>query len=439
MPRTTVFLLLDGVPLREVGAPSIALCALAAAPDGTLAAVGTRRVACADERAWTGLLRELRAGGAVGDPLLVCCDGAPAVVRAVEAVFPHAAVQYSIPHRLAALRRIVDDRRSVGCVAEARRIFQAADREAAAARFRAWRARWLARGERAPHDLEEDLARCLAFYRLPQHLRARARSVTAVRHAMRRAQSPGAAQRPLPRPEPPHKPVPEPLSPSRPEPAPAEAPVGAIILGGAQGSSGLSRPRRTAAVRLWAAAGTAALIATAGAPYLPGLARRPSGAAELATASSAAAVAPMAPAPVAGEALHQEDRALASAPASAHQEDRALASAPASAHGDAGTADRAAAQALAPFPARGERTRGVNLVLTATGRSWLRVTVDGVRVFEDVVRAGEIRQWTARRMIQVRAGNAGAVDLTVNGRRLGVPGRVGQIASLAFTPSGARP
>ncbi|MDR7555602.1 MAG: DUF4115 domain-containing protein [Armatimonadota bacterium] len=82
---------------------------------------------------------------------------------------------------------------------------------------------------------------------------------------------------------------------------------------------------------------------------------------------------------------------------------------------------------------------GVSVILSATGRSWLRVTVDGIRVFEGVVRAGEIRQWTARRVIHIRTGNAGAADLTVNGLRLGVPGRIGQIASLTFTPSGARP
>lgn len=435
MPRTTVFLLLDSVPLRETQAPSLALCALAGALDGTLTAVGTHRVSRADERAWTGLLRELRAGGALGNPLLVCCDGGPAVVRAVEAVFPDAAVQYSIPHRLAVLRRIVDARRSTGCLEEARRIFQAADREAAVARFRAWRARWLARGERAAADLEADLARCLAFYRLPQHLRARARSVTAVRHAVRRAQ-PEAAQRPVPGPEPSYALQPAPVSPSRSEPPAEEVPPGTVIMGGAQPSPGPApaRLQRGPTFRLWAAAGAVALIATAGAPYLPGLARRPSGAAELATASSAAAVTPTAP--------PTPQTAPASAPAAGGtpgQEDPAPAGATASAQARPVAADRATAQAPAALPARGEQTRGVSLVLSATGRSWLRVTADGVRVFEDVVRAGETRQWTARRLIQIRAGNAGAVDLTVNGRRLGVPGRVGQIAALAFTPSGSRP
>ncbi len=73
------------------------------------------------------------------------------------------------------------------------------------------------------------------------------------------------------------------------------------------------------------------------------------------------------------------------------------------------------------------------VVISATGLSWIRVTADGVKVFENVLRPGDVRRWSANRILQIRSGNAGAVDVTVNGRRLGVLGRVGQIASRAFT------
>lgn len=77
----------------------------------------------------------------------------------------------------------------------------------------------------------------------------------------------------------------------------------------------------------------------------------------------------------------------------------------------------------------------ITLVMAATGESWLRVTVDGRRAFQGHVFAGETRTWSAERELEIKIGNAAVVEVTVNGRSLGVLGRPGQVVTLRFPGS----
>lgn len=133
------------------------------------------------------MLRDLRADGIGPELLLVCCDGHPALVKAIHAAYPEIPLQISVAHRLLALSRKVDPRWRAACLAEARRIFAAPHRAAAVAIFREWHARWLRRGEFAVRSLEADLASCLAFYRFPPHLWSRIRTVNLVERVFRDA------------------------------------------------------------------------------------------------------------------------------------------------------------------------------------------------------------------------------------------------------------
>jgi hypothetical protein len=56
-------------------------------------------------------------------------------------------------------------------------------------------------------------------------------------------------------------------------------------------------------------------------------------------------------------------------------------------------------------------------------------------VFQDIVAVGQSKEFTAARQIQLTLGNAGAVDLVVNGRHLGAPGANGSVVHLVFTPA----
>jgi cytoskeleton protein RodZ len=67
--------------------------------------------------------------------------------------------------------------------------------------------------------------------------------------------------------------------------------------------------------------------------------------------------------------------------------------------------------------------RGVELSVEITSRSWLRVEVDGAKVFEGFLEAGEKRVWEGAERVLLRAGNAGGVLVTLNGELLGPLGK----------------
>jgi cytoskeletal protein RodZ len=81
---------------------------------------------------------------------------------------------------------------------------------------------------------------------------------------------------------------------------------------------------------------------------------------------------------------------------------------------------------------------GVTVDVQATGRSWLRVLADGRPAFEGFVSHGDARRWQATRTISLRVGNAGAVALTVNGKAMGSPGRIGEVIDRTFSTDDAR-
>jgi len=77
--------------------------------------------------------------------------------------------------------------------------------------------------------------------------------------------------------------------------------------------------------------------------------------------------------------------------------------------------------------------------LSAVRRVWVRVTADGQRTVERELAAGERVPLRADRSIVVRAGDAGAVRLTINGRDEGSIGKDGLIGTRTLTAPGAAP
>lgn len=186
--RAVAFLLLDGLRRpRQARSRGAVLCALSLNRDGTPRPLALRVVAREDEQTWTALLRTLKSSGIGSDLLLISCDGHPALIRAIGAIFPGTPVQISIAHRLLALALKVDLKWRAACLAEARTIFSASDLDGAVARFREWRTNWLKAGYRAVSSLESDLASCLVFYRFPQALWPKIRTVNLVERVFREA------------------------------------------------------------------------------------------------------------------------------------------------------------------------------------------------------------------------------------------------------------
>jgi hypothetical protein len=78
--------------------------------------------------------------------------------------------------------------------------------------------------------------------------------------------------------------------------------------------------------------------------------------------------------------------------------------------------------------------RPLQIELTTSRPVWMRVTVDGDRVVERQIEGGQRLQFGADRTIQIRAGDAGAVSLSVDGEPATPMGRDGQIANRTLAP-----
>jgi len=65
--------------------------------------------------------------------------------------------------------------------------------------------------------------------------------------------------------------------------------------------------------------------------------------------------------------------------------------------------------------------------------AWIRVSSDSETVFEEVARPGFSRTFEARHVVGIRAGDAGAVSVEVNGQDVGTLGDPGQVLDRNFT------
>jgi cytoskeleton protein RodZ len=68
--------------------------------------------------------------------------------------------------------------------------------------------------------------------------------------------------------------------------------------------------------------------------------------------------------------------------------------------------------------------------------SWLTVTADGRQVFSDMLVAPAARSFQAQNQMQLRAGNAGGLEISFNGKKLSPAGDDGEVKTLTFGPSG---
>ena len=70
---------------------------------------------------------------------------------------------------------------------------------------------------------------------------------------------------------------------------------------------------------------------------------------------------------------------------------------------------------------------GVTVQLIIKQPSWIQILADDVKVFEGILQPGENRLWSGQRRVAVRAGNAGGVEVVVNGQSKGLMGVEGQV------------
>lgn len=82
-------------------------------------------------------------------------------------------------------------------------------------------------------------------------------------------------------------------------------------------------------------------------------------------------------------------------------------------------------------------TAGIEVVVTATGPVEVTAVIDGTPQDPTTLRPGESVSLRATDQLDVAADDGGAIELTVDGREAGVPGRDGKPWSGSFHPVGA--
>ena len=95
----------------------------------------------------------------------------------------------------------------------------------------------------------------------------------------------------------------------------------------------------------------------------------------------------------------------------------------------------------APVPSGAGANAAASLVLLihANNDSWLLVTADGNKVFDDTLAGGSEKSFPARKEIVIKAGSIGDLEVSFNGNKLARQGEEGQVKTLTFGPQGIQP
>ncbi len=87
-----------------------------------------------------------------------------------------------------------------------------------------------------------------------------------------------------------------------------------------------------------------------------------------------------------------------------------------------------------PVPADEPKPAGQRLLIRAVEPTWIRVQVDEGQVAEELLQAGAVREWTAARRFVLTVGNAGGLEVDLNGRRIPALGARGAVIQRLVLP-----
>jgi cytoskeleton protein RodZ len=65
--------------------------------------------------------------------------------------------------------------------------------------------------------------------------------------------------------------------------------------------------------------------------------------------------------------------------------------------------------------------------------AWVRVVADGKKVYEGTLKPGTKQTWTAKKSLNIRSGNAGGVNISINEKPAQLMGKAGQIGEITLT------
>lgn len=83
-----------------------------------------------------------------------------------------------------------------------------------------------------------------------------------------------------------------------------------------------------------------------------------------------------------------------------------------------------------PPPVKAEKAV---VLIEARQDCWLNVVVDGETVFTRTLKAGEKQEFEGKQSVSIKAGNAGGIDITYNGKKIEPIGKYGEVKETEFT------
>jgi cytoskeleton protein RodZ len=78
----------------------------------------------------------------------------------------------------------------------------------------------------------------------------------------------------------------------------------------------------------------------------------------------------------------------------------------------------------------------MRVAFTATEPVWVSIRSDGARAYTGVLEGQQSKQFDASRKMTVLVGNAGGLQISLNGKPVGPVGSRGEIQLLQLTPEG---
>ena len=78
------------------------------------------------------------------------------------------------------------------------------------------------------------------------------------------------------------------------------------------------------------------------------------------------------------------------------------------------------------------------VMVKAREDSWVAITADGKQIVQDTLAAPAKKSIAARNKVVIKTGNVGALDISFNGKKLAPQGRVNQVKTLTFDPTGLK-
>ena len=97
----------------------------------------------------------------------------------------------------------------------------------------------------------------------------------------------------------------------------------------------------------------------------------------------------------------------------------------------------AAVSPTAPLPTPQTTYTGVNLIVRAEQRTWLRVVVDGAEAFAGLLTPGTSKEFNGQAVVELTTGNGLGTRVIWNGRDQGTLGQIGEVVIRLWTLEGA--